>query len=197
MRLFENPASGNCYKVKLLLGHLGLEYESIRVELVPKEERPADLLQHTPMGTVPVLELDDGRALLESDAILWYLAEGTPYLPEDSYARARVLAWMFFEQNAHEPNIAVARNWIKLKGTPEAFPGNLEYRLASGAKALSIMEAHLATNDFLAAGTYTIADIALFGYTHVAGDAGYDLSEYPAVQDWIERVKSQPGYVDM
>jgi len=194
MLLYDSPVSGNCYKVRLLLAQLGAEYERREVDVVDRSGR-LELLGHLNPGLrVPTLVLDDGRSLAESNAILWYLAQGTPYLPEDPFQSAKVLQWMFFEQYSHEPNIAVVRFWVTVADVP--VPGQeLEARRRAGYEALDAMERELATREFLAADRYTIADVALYAYTHVAGEGGFSLSRYPAIRAWLDRVAEQPAHV--
>jgi glutathione S-transferase len=192
--LFNSQVSGNCYKVRLLLAHLGVEYTRRELDVVDRSNRPELLGELNPALRIPTLVLDDGRPLAESGAILWYFGEGTPYLPEDRFARAKVLQWMFFEQYSHEPNIAVVRFWVAYAPGP-APRAELEARRKAGYAALDAMERHLAGQQFLAAGSFTIADIALYAYTHVADEGEFDLSRYPAIRAWLDRVASQPGHV--
>lgn len=192
MRLFDNHVSGNCYKARLLLAQLELDYERIEIDL--QAPRPQEFLTKSPNGRVPLLELDDGRVLGESGAILCYLAEGTPYLPDDRYERAEVLQWLFYEQYSHEPYVAVARAWIHF-GLSEGREQELAERQERGAQELARMESHLEANEFFAAGRYTIADIALYAYTHVAPEGGIPIEPYPAIGRWLERVAAQPGHV--
>ena len=189
--------SGNCYKVQLALEQLGQPYRWIEIDSAAGETRTPEYLARNPNGKVPLLELDDGRRLAESNAILCYLADGSPLLPDERWQRAQCLQWLFFEQYSHEPYVAVARFiclWL-----PEDHPRRAELpRLRErGEQALVVMEKHLATQPFFVAGGYSIADIALFAYTHAAADGGFDLSRYPAVEAWLERVRSQPGFVPM
>jgi len=194
MLLYDSPVSGNCYKVRLLLAHLGLDCERVEVDVVHREGRKELLGELNPALRVPTLVLDDGQPLAESGAIICYLAEGTPYLPDDRLDRARVLQWLFFEQYSHEPYIAVVRYWVGFAPSrpPEA---EIESRRAAGHTALAAMELHLSSRSFLVAERYTIADIALFAYTHVAEEGSFDLSPYPAIRSWLERVRSQPGHI--
>jgi glutathione S-transferase len=194
MILYNSQVSGNCYKVRLLLAHLGVAYERREVDVVDRSNRDELLGELNPALRVPVLVLDDGRPLAESDAILWYLGEGTQYVPADRFERAKLLQWMFFEQYSHEPNIAVVRFWVAFAATP-APEAEIEARRQAGHAALAAMERALASREFLVAERYTIADIALYAYTHVAGEGGFDLSGYPAVRAWLERVAAQPGHV--
>ena len=197
MLLYNSQLSGNCYKVRLLLAHLGLAYERREVSVTDRSDRPELLGNLNPALRVPTLVLDDGRPLAESDAILCYFAEGTPYLPHDRYERAQVLQWLFFEQYSHEPNIAVVRFWVAIADAPA--PGaELEARRRGGHAALRAIDSHLADGrTFLVGERYTIADIALYAYTHVAPEGGFDLEPYPAVRAWLERVATQPGHVTM
>ena len=196
-RLYAYPGSGNCYKLSLTLSLLGEAFETVHVDLLSGETRSAQFLARNPNGKVPVLELPDGEFLPESNAGLWYLAEGTPLSPADRLGRARVLQWMCFEQYSHEPNIAVARFWIKYLGRPADKEEELVRRQASGHVALAVMEQHLATRGFFVGEQFSIADIALYAYTHVADEGGFDLAAYPAVGAWLARVAAQPGHVPM
>src|SRR5919201_6129183 len=195
MLLYDSPVSGNCYKVRLLLAHLGLPYERRTLDVVDRSRRPEVLGGLNPSLRVPTLVLDDGRPLGESGAILWYFGEGTRFVPDDRYRRAQVLQWMFFEQYDHEPAIAVVRFWVAYSGRPEAFADRLEERMAAGDRALDGMERHLDGRDWLVGDRYSIADIALYAYTHVAGEGGFDLGRYPAIRAWLPRVAGQPGHV--
>lgn len=187
--------SGNCYKVKLVLEALGLSYRWVEVDTMGGETRTPAFLAKNPNGKVPVLELEDGTFLPESNAIIFYLAEGTALLPAERLARSRALQWMFFEQYSHEPYIAVAR--FILRFLPVDTPRRAELPKLSerGHQALAVMEQHLARAPFFAGGAYSIADIALYAYTHCAADGGFDLGRYPLVQAWIGRVRSQPRHV--
>jgi glutathione S-transferase len=192
--LYDSAISGNCYKVRLLLAHLGVEYERREMDVLDRSDRPEVLGHLNPGLGVPTLVLDDGRPLAESNAILHYFAAGTPYLPEDRYEHAQVLQWLFFEQYSHEPFVAVLRFWRHF--APEPPPAaELEARTRGAHAALRAMEAYLGERAFLVAERYTIADIALYAYTHVADEAGLDLGAYPAVGSWLERVAAQPGHV--
>ena len=197
LRLHDNLSSGNGYKARLLLAQLGIAYERIEYDIDRGETRTPDFLERVNAnGRVPVLETEEGEFLSESNAILHYLAEGTPFLPEDPLERARVLQWMFFEQYSHEPNIATPRFWAThgVEMTEERRI-SLRQKRESGHAALGVMEGHLAKEDFFVGGRYTIADVALYAYTHVAHEGGFDLEAYPAVRAWIQRVASQPGHV--
>ena len=193
MLLYDNQHSGNCYKVRLLFAHLGLDYERRELDVIDRSNRMEVLGEHNPGLRVPTLVLDDGRALAESNAITFHFAEGTPYLPEDRFERAQVLQWLFFEQYSHEPNIAVARFWASAGITPSEEAATEKRR--GGEAALAAMERHLETREFLVADRYTIADIALYAYTHVAPEGGFELEDYPAIRAWLDRVRAQPGHI--
>ena len=194
MRLYDSLISGNGYKVRLLLSMLGRAYDRIEVDILKGESRTPDYLTLNPNGRIPLLVLDDGRALAESNAILYYLANGAPYFPADPFAQAAVLQWMCFEQYSHEPYIAVARFWREhLDMTPER-EAALAEKKAQGDKALAVMESHLGDQDWFVGDTMSIADIALYAYTHVADEGGFDLAPYPAIRAWLGRIASAPGY---
>jgi glutathione S-transferase len=193
MLLYDSIYSGNCYKVRLLFAQLGLQYERMELDVVDRSNRRKVIGDANPALRVPTVILDDGRPLAESNAILWYFADGTRYVPTDRYERAQVLQWQFFEQYDHEPHIAVARFWL-LKGI--AFdPAQMEAKRAGGYRALDAMERHLGGRSFLVGERYSIADISLYAYTHVATEGGFDLGPYPAVRAWLARVAAQPGHV--
>jgi glutathione S-transferase len=193
--LYDSPVSGNCYKVRLLLAHLGLPYERRTMDVVDRSDRPAVLGGLNPSLRVPTLVLDDGRPLAESNAILWYFGDGTRFLPQDPYQRAQVLQWLFFEQYDHEPAIAVARFWLSYSGRPEDFADRLPERQAAGRRVLAAMEEHLDERSYLVDGSFTIADISLYAYTHVAPEGGIGLEPHPNIRAWLARVASQPGHV--
>jgi len=193
--LYNSPVSGNCYKVRLLLAHLGLPYETVDVSVVDRSNRPELLGDKNPALRVPTVVLDDSRPLAESNAILWYFGDGTEYVPDDPYERAQVLQWMFFEQYSHEPYIAVVRFWLAYSGEPERFADQVPARRKGGYAALDAMERHLEGRDFLVGGRYSIADISLYAYTHVAHEGDFDLTAYPAIRSWLDRVSGQPGHV--
>jgi glutathione S-transferase len=196
MLLYNSEVSGNCYKVRLLLAHLGLDYERQEVDVVDRSNRPDLLGGLNPALRVPTLVLDDGRALGESGAILWYFGEGTRFVPEDRYERAQVLQWMFFEQYDHEPAIAVVRFLLAYSGLPrEQVAERAEARRAAGYRALDAMERHLDGRSFLVGDRMTLADIALYAYTHVADEGEFDLEPYPAIRAWLARVAAAPGHV--
>jgi glutathione S-transferase len=193
--LYDSPISGNCYKVRLLLAHLGIPYERRAMDVIDRSNRPEVLGGLNPSLRVPTIVLDDGRPLAESNAILWYFGEGTSFVPGDKYERAQVLQWMFFEQYEHEPAIAVARFWLAYSGRPEEFADRLPGRHKAGHRALAAMEGHLDGKKFLVGDALSIADLALYAYTHVAHEGGFDLDQYPAVRRWLAQVASEPGHV--
>ena len=196
LRLYNSAVSGNCYKVRLLLAHLGLEYETVEMSVVDRSNRKDVLGELNPGLRVPTLVLDDGRPLGESNAILWYFAEGTQLVPADAYECAQVLQWQFFEQYSHEPNIAVARFLIAYSELPrERYEERLPGVTKAGYAALDAMESHLADRSFLVGERYTLADISLYAYTHVAHEGGFDLEPYPAIRTWLDRVAGQSGHV--
>ncbi len=198
MRLYEMRDSGNCYKIRLCAAQTGQELELIPVDILKGESRTEEFLQKNPNGRVPTLELDDGTCLPESNAAMFYLAEGSPLLSNDKLIRAQTLQWMFFEQYSHEPYIAVARLWKSIQ------PGGEEEKKhmfpewhERGCQALGVMERHLSENSFFAGNSYSIADIALYAYTHVAHEGGFSLDAYPHVRTWIDKVSSQSGHIPM
>jgi len=188
-------ASGNCYKLQLLLDQLGQPYRWSEVDSTRGETRTPEYLAKNPNGKVPLLELDDGRLLAESNAILCYLAEGTPFLPDDRWLRAQALQWLFFEQYSHEPYIAVARYIAKWLPADHPRRAELPRLLERGYQALDVMEKHLASNDFFVASGYGVADIGLYAYTHQAHIGGFEMSRYPAIRGWLARVEATPGFV--
>jgi glutathione S-transferase len=193
--LYESHPSGNCYKVRLICHKLGIPLELVHLDIAAGATRTPEFRALNPIGKVPTLKLDDGTVLAESNAILWYFAEGTPYLPSEKLARARVLSWMFFEQYSHEPYIAVARAWRKFFGIPAGKERDLEERMQKGYAALDVLEGELSQRPFIAGDRYTIADIALYAYTHVADEGGFDLLRYGRVRDWLARVAAEPRHV--
>jgi glutathione S-transferase len=193
--LYDSPISGNCYKVRLLLAHLGIRYERRELSVVDRSNRSEVLGDLNPAQRVPTLVLDDGRALGESGAILWYFAEGTEFVPEDRYERAQMLQWMFFEQFDPEPALAVVRFWVADSGRPEAFADRLAERMAAGYRALDAMERHLDGKEVFVGNRLSLADIALYAYTHVAHEGGFELESYPAIGAWLDRVGAEPGHV--
>jgi glutathione S-transferase len=196
MLLYNSAVSGNCYKVRLLLAQLRLEYETVEMSVVDRSNRVDVLGDLNPGLRVPTLVLDDGRPLAESNAILWYFADGTELVPVDPYERAQVLQWQFFEQYQHEPSIAVARFLIAYSELPrEQYADRLPGLEKSGYAALDAMERHLVGREFLVGERYSIADISLFAYTHVAHEGDFDLEPYPAIRAWLDRVAAQPGHL--
>ena len=194
MLLYDSRVSGNCYKVRLLFAHLGIDYDRQEVDVVDRLGRLELLGELNPGLRVPTLALDDGRSLGESNAIMWLFARGTPYLSEDPFECAQVLQWMFFEQYSHEPNIAVLRFWAEFARIKPAAE-DIEAKLKGGYAALDAMERHLANHQFFVAERYTIADIALYAYTHVAEAGGFELSSYPHIRAWLTRVVEQPTHI--
>lgn len=195
MKLYDSTDSGNAYKVRLALAHLNLPFERIELNTDNGETRTPSYLAKNPNGKVPTLELASGEILCESNAILFYLATGTALLPADDLDRARVLQWMFFEQYSHEPYIAVSRHVIKHLELNDERRAMLESKREPGRKALGVMEGHLESRGFFVAEQFSIADIALYAYTHVADEGGFDLTNYPAIRAWLARVGSQTGHV--
>jgi glutathione S-transferase len=198
--LYDSAISGNCYKVRLLFALLGVEYERREVDVIDRSGRAELLGDLNPGLRVPTLVLDDGRPLAESDAILMYFGEGTEYLPDDRYERAQVLQWMFFEQYSHEPNIAVLRFWAHAEIKPE--PREALAKFNGGQAALEAMERHLGGDgaggrEFLVGDGPTVADLALYAYTHVADEGGFELGRYPAIGDWLGRISSLPRYISI
>jgi len=194
--LYNSAVSGNCYKVRLLFAQLGIEYDPIEMSVVDRSNRSEVLGDLNPGLRVPTVVLDDGRPLGESNAILWYFGDGTQYVPEDLYERAQVLQWQFFEQYSHEPSIAVARFLIACSELPrEQYAARLPGLMKTGYVALDAMERHLDGRTFLVGETYTLADVSLYAYTHVAHEGEFDLEPYPAIRAWLGRVAGQPGHV--
>jgi glutathione S-transferase len=197
LRLYDSRLSGNCYKVRLLLTQLGIPFERMEVDVVDRSNRLELLGGKNPALRVPTLQLEDGTYLAESNAILWYFADGTPYLPDDRLERARVLQWLFFEQYDVEPNLAVARFWVSILGKEDEYAERLEEKWKAGYRALDGMERHLDGRTWLVGDRMSIADNALYAYTHVAGEGGFDLERYPSIGRWLSRVADQPGHVPL
>lgn len=197
LRLYDFLPSGNGYKIRLLLTQIGMPYERIEVNIVEGETRTPEFISKNPNGKIPILEIETGKYLTESNAILLYLSEGTEYLPYDRFQRAQVFQWLFFEQNSHEPFIATSRFWISILGKASEYFEALEQKREPGYAALKVMENHLTSHRFFVGERYTIADICLFAYTHVADEGGFNLTQFPAIQAWIERVKAQPRYISI
>jgi glutathione S-transferase len=197
-KLYSMQRSGNSYKVRLALSLLDAPYRAIEIDILRGESRTPDFLAKNPSGQVPLLEVAEGRYLAESNAILWYLAVGTSLAPENRMDRAEALQWMFFEQHALEPNIGAAYFWLSLvRGGRDLQTHALEDWMERGYAALQVMENHLKIHDFFAAGQLTVADIALFGYTHVANQCDFDLGTFPAIRGWLRRIEQVPGFVTM
>lgn len=196
-KLYDFRPSGNGYKVRLLLSHLGIPYEYIEKDILKQETRTPDFLAINPNGRIPVLELEPGLYLSESNAILIYLSEGTPYLPADRLERAYVMQWLFFEQYSHEPYIATSRFLLhyKSRDQPEQYRAVIEQKRDPGYAALAVLENRLANHAFLVGDRYSIADIALYAYTHVADEGGFELDRFPAILGWLERVQAQSGHM--
>ena len=197
LKVYGDIQSGNCYKVKLLLALLNIEHQWCHIDILKQESQSPDYLAKNPNGKIPLLELDSGEFIAESNAILNYLADGTALLPSDKLTRAKVLQWQFFEQYSHEPYIAVARFINKYLGLPEDRLADYHSKQAGGNKALSVMEQQLAQTPYLVGDSLTIADISLYGYTHVADEGGFDLSKYPAILRWINNIQTQKNYLSM
>ncbi|HUT51093.1 MAG TPA: glutathione S-transferase family protein [Alphaproteobacteria bacterium] len=197
LTLYDYLDSGNGYKVRLLLAHLGRDYTLVEMDIMKGETRTPEYLAMNPNGRIPLLQLEDGSFLAESGAMLNYLAEGTAYLPDGGIERARVLQWMFFEQYSHEPPIAGARFRMRHFEQTDDVTAEIAALRPRGDAALGVMEGELQSRDWFAAGRYTIADIALYAYTHVADQGGFDLARYPAIGRWLDRVKIQPGWFAM
>jgi glutathione S-transferase len=198
VRLYESTIpSGNAYKVSLLLSHLGQEVPVVALDIMahPPETRRPEFLAKNPNGRIPLVELDDGTYLAESNAILWYLAEGTPHLPDDRLARARALSWMFFEQYSHEPYVAVLKFWTLWGGLHNKRSEEIALLRERGQAALRVMETHLAAHPWFTGDVYGVADIALYAYSQSAAEVGFDLGPLHAVRGWLERVRGEPGYV--
>jgi glutathione S-transferase len=197
MKIYGDAKSGNCYKVQLVCSVLDIDHEWIDVDILAGDTRTDEFLQKNPNGKIPLLEIEEGVALAESNAIINFLAAGTPLYPSDPLSQARVLQWQFFEQYSHEPYIAVARFINKYLGQPEERKEEYASKQAGGHKALQVMEQQLSITPYIAAQSITAADISLFAYTHVAHEGGFELGGYPAVQAWLDRVASQPGFKKM
>lgn len=195
LRLYDFLPSGNGYKVRLLLTQLGVPFEIVELDILKGETRTPEFLSKNPNGRIPVLELELGQFLAESNAILFYLSQGTEFLPYDRFFQAQVLQWLCFEQYSHEPYIATSRFWLSVLGKSDEQRDALAQKRAPGYAALAVMEQHLNSHPFFVSDRYTIADISLFAYTHVAHEGGFDLTKFPAINAWIERVKAQPRYI--
>ena len=197
IRLYDYLPSGNGYKVRLLLTQLGIPFERIELDIIKGETRTPEFLAKFPNGRIPAVELDDrdGKLLFESNAIIMFLADGTPFLSADRFERAQTLQWLFFEQYSHEPYIASVRYLLMHPDVHDDRRQILDLMRRRGYDALAVMESHLKPREWLVGARYSIADIALYAYTHVANEGGFDLSGYAAIQTWLERVKSQPHHI--
>jgi glutathione S-transferase len=195
--LYGDRRSGNCYKAALILALTGRHFDWVETDVMQRATRTPEFLAMNPNGKVPVLRLPDGRYLSESNAMLLHLAEGMRYLPQDAYCRALAYQWLFFEQYSHEPCIAVARFIVAFARREQEERERLATLRVKGHEALAVMEQALATNPYLAGDEFSIADIALYAYTHVAGEGGFDLAAYPRVRAWLARVARGPGFLDM
>jgi len=197
LTLYGNLESGNVYKVRLLLAQLGLPHRRVEVNQVRGEPMSRAFRAINPIGKVPAVRLDDGRILSESGAILYYLAQGSALWPESAWDQAQVLRWMFFEQYSHEPYIAVNRYLLRFAKDPEAVTERIAANAVKGEHALGVMEAHLRDHEWFGAERYGLADIALYAYTHVAHEGGFDLARYPAVMGWLARARARPGHIGL
>ena len=197
IEIYGDSISGNCYKLQLACAQLAIEHVWHEIDILAGETRTAEFLAMNPNGKVPLLKLPDGRCLAESNAILSYLADGNALAGRDRFETASILSWMFFEQYSHEPHIATSRFIIHYLGNPADRQDELEAKRAGGYKALDVMEGELSNSDFIANNSYSIADIALYAYTHVANEGGFDLTDYPYINTWLARVQNQRNYVAM
>jgi glutathione S-transferase len=195
LKLYEYASSGNCYKIRLLLNQLGISYQRIPIDILTGESRTAEFLAMNPVGKTPVLEIQPGQYLTESNAILYYLADGTEFLPIDRWERARVMQWLFFEQYSHEPNIATVRFWISIAKIANRKREAIAKKQELGYTALQVMEQHLHQYKYFVGDRYSIADIALYAYTHVAAEGNFDLSQFPSILAWCDRINSQPNHL--
>ena len=197
LKIYADSRSGNCYKIQLLCAEMGIDYDWQEVDILAGETRTPEFLAMNANGRIPLLALPDGRYLAESNAILFFLADGSEFFAGDAYSRAEILQWMFFEQYSHEPNIATSRFIIKYLGSPPDRHASLEQKRDAGQQALAVMERQLLRHPYIVGDKYNIADIALFAYTHVADEGGFSLSDYPAIQAWIEHIERRPKFVPM
>ena len=197
MKIYGDMISGNCFKIKLVTSILDIPHEWVHIDIINGEARSASFIEKNPNGKVPTLELDDGRCISESNAIINYLAFGSDLLPTDRFINAKILQWQFFEQYSHEPYIAVARFINKFQGLPDNRKNEYHAKQAGGHVALKIMDDQLSSTTYLVGEQLTVADIALYAYTHVAHEGGFSLEAYPYIQSWIRRIASHPKYVGM
>ncbi|MDJ0510695.1 MAG: glutathione S-transferase family protein [Crocosphaera sp.] len=196
-KLYDFLLSGNSYKVRLLLAQLQIPFTRIEVNILNKESKTPEFIAKNPNGRIPVLEIYPGQYLAESNAILFYLSQNTNYFPANVFEQSQVMQWLFFEQYSHEPNIATSRYWISILGKEKEYKQALEQKQILGYAALNVMENNLKKQDFFVGKTYTIADIGLYAYTHVAEEGGFNLSNFPAIQSWLKRIESQPRYIKL
>ncbi|MGB2925138.1 MAG: glutathione S-transferase family protein [Limnothrix sp.] len=194
-RLYDFLPSGNAYKVRLLLHQLEIPFERIEKNILVGETRTAEFLVINPNGRIPVLEIAEGQYLAESNAILFYLSQNTAFFPSDPWEQAQVMQWLFFEQYSHEPNIATSRYWISILQQPEKYQAALKQKQKSGYAALKIMEKHLSKNEFFVGNKYSIADIALYAYTHVAHEGNFDLTQFSNINQWVNTIAAQAKYI--
>jgi glutathione S-transferase len=197
LKLYDYLSSGNCYKIRLLLNQLGIAYQRVPIDIVKGESRTPEFLERNPLAKTPVLEIKPGQYLAESNAIIYYLADGTNFFPTNRWERAQVMQWLFFEQYSHEPNIATVRFWIVTLKQAEQRREAIEQKQVLGYTALRVMEQHLSRHDYFVGDRYSIADIALYAYTHVAEEGNFDLSQFPAILAWFDRIVSQPNYISI
>ncbi len=197
MKIYGDIQSGNCYKVKLVCALLDINHDWIEIDILAGDTKKPEFLEKNPNGKIPLLELADGRYLSESNAIINFLAAGSELLPQNDFALAKVQQWQFFEQYSHEPYIAVARFIAKYLGLPVERKAEYESKQAGGYKAINVMEQQLKKSRYLTGDNLTTADISLYGYTHVAEEGGFDLTKYPAIQSWLDRIASEPKYIGM
>jgi glutathione S-transferase len=195
LKLYEYSSSGNCYKIRLLLARLKIDYQRIEIDILKGESRTVEFLKINPNGRIPLLEIEPGKYLYESNAIIYYLANGTELLPIDRWERAQIMQWLFFEQYSHEPNIATVRFWISILKQAEQKREAIAQKQELGYAALGVMERHLEKHDYFVGERYSIADIALYAYTHVADEGNFDLGKFPAILAWFDRIVSQPNYI--
>lgn len=197
IKVYGDSRSGNCYKLKLLCSEMGIDYDWDEVDILAGDTRTPEFLQMNANGRIPLLALPDGRFLAESNAILCYLADGSEFFVGDAFTKAEILQWLFFEQYSHEPYIATSRFILRYLKRPPEREAELLQKKAGGYAALGVMDRQLQNHDYLVGNRFTIADIALFAYTHVAHEGGFDLKDYPAVLSWIDRIRSRPAYTSM
>lgn len=189
--------SGNSYKIRLLLKQLGIPFKRIEVNILHGETRTPEFLVKNPNGRIPVLKIASDKFIFESNAILFYLSKNTDFFPNDDWQQAQIMQWLFFEQYSLEPFIATSRFWISILGKADKYQEAISQKCEPGYAALTVMEKHLSEHNFFVGEHYTIADIGLFAYTHVADEGGFDLTRFPAIQAWIERIKAMPKYISI